>query len=279
MRHLPRINRVAHVVACLAAAAFFIQIAPPASHAAPVVEEIVNFGPDTFVENVAELPDGRLAVTTSNGLYRVDPATKLHEKLYDAESLGGVAVHDDKVYFTVGNNFPATFGSTLSGSIHVFNLATSRVDQIASGIPAPNGLAILPNGTILYSTVWGGYEGVHEVGQEPSILYADVPSPNGLAVGPDGALYVGSTAGVQQVFKVDTDTLRVELTGVFTLFCDDLTVTAEGIFAASVVGIWAPGALLPVVSMDLLGMTSVKAGKDGSLFITKMNGVVLRLRF
>jgi len=236
----------------------------------------------SFAESVAQVSADTLMVATGDGLYEVELDASPGEipvKLFEAESLGGIAVHGGKVYFNEGNSFPATFGSTLTGSIHSFDLATGQVDEVVSGIPAPNGLAILQDGTILYSTLWGGYEGVHKVGDDPSTLYVHVPMPNGLTVGPDGALYVGSTAGLQQVFKVDPNTLHVELTGVFTIFCDDLTVTASGIYAASITGIWAPGSLFPVLSMNLLGVTSIKAAwEPGVFFLTRMDGTVLRLR-
>lgn len=246
--------------------------AQPAEAPVPSNPFIVNI--ETFAENVDEADDGTLLVTGGEGLYQVDPNTGAKKTLYQALSLGAVVVEGTTAYFAVGNDFAASVGSTLTGSIRAINLTTGEVTVVASNIPAPNGLVRMPSGELLYSTVLGEYEGIHRVGDDPGTLYAHVRSPNGLAVGPDGALYVGSTLG-WQVLRINPVTYQVEFIGKFVVFCDDLTVTASGIFAASILGIWTPGSLLPAITFDLVGVTSIKAGRS-SLFVTKMNGDILR---
>lgn len=283
VRQLPRIKSLHTIIAAVAAAVAISSWSGMATAQPPVtvssVEKIADL--QTFGENLAKESPNTLLVTTGEGLFRVfTDKSAAPVKLYTADSLGGIGVYGGKAYFAVGNDFAASVGGELNGSIRSITLGADRVDDmpVVQGIPAPNGLAILPNGTITYSTILGKYAGIHEVGADPSQLYAAVPSPNGLTLSTDGVLYVGSTL-TMQVYKVDPQTRAVLTTGVFAPLCDDLTVTKHGILTASIAGIWFPEVIPALFTTpELLGATSVKQADDAVFYITTMSGGVFRIR-
>lgn len=253
------------------------------AHAEPTVSSF-SLGAGIFAENSTVLPDGSLAVSASDGLHHVFPSDsgwREDAMFLEAQSLGGVILKDGMLIAAVGNNG----GTGLDGVIWEIDPSEPAHKRVlASGISAPNGLAELSDGRIAYSTNLGPHAGIHafdpEAPEYQEMVNLDpILTPNGLSMGPDGFLYVCSTAG-SEVMRVDLGTGRVTPTGKFVPFCDDLTVTQEGIFAASVAGVWDASNFNPFApTLLILKATSIKPADDGDWVVTDMDGGVHLVHF
>jgi len=164
---------------------------------------------------------------------------------------GGIVVDGDSVYLATGNTTAAGVLDTPDGSIVRIDLATGEQDTVATGIVMPNGLGLLPDGSLLASRDIGevGLTHIPADGGEPRVIRTDLGSVNGIAVDGDTVYTVTTFDLVNRLHILDAN----DLTG-------------------------------PVRSIDLPGLGPIQSpddltvGPDGALYIAlNLAGAVLRL--
>jgi sugar lactone lactonase YvrE len=160
----------------------------------PVEPEVIVEGAFDKAEGLCVFPDGRMFIEGDKAVHEIlaDGSTRLVAELTDPNGLA----HDG-----LGNILAADFGPT-----SIFDLGpqvnndgfiveiTPEGEQeiIATGIPDPNFIAVLPDHSFLVSD--DGDQNIYLVpqgGGDPQIFLDAVTAPNGMALSPDhGELYV-----------------------------------------------------------------------------------------
>jgi gluconolactonase len=196
-----------------------------------------------FAENALVEPSGSVLVTDNLGgrLLRVGPTGRVAVVATNLPGAGGLAYRGGDVAVTTGNSpITASLGRA-SGTIEVIDPVTAARRTLAAHLVAPNGLAILPDGSAV-TTGSGGFDAaagpvVRTTGDPaPSDRsWAGVTGTNGIATDPSGRwVYVSrSLAARAEVWRIPVDRpsapqLVADLGIGPTTFLDDLTVTPDG---------------------------------------------------
>ncbi|MDE1669914.1 SMP-30/gluconolactonase/LRE family protein [Nocardia gipuzkoensis] len=240
---------------------------------------------------VTGLMDGYLA--------HVDPAGRMAKLVTDVHRPAGVRVAGRYVYFLTGDGL-----SEPPGTLQRYDVETGAVSVLLTGLNGPNGLLLLPDGSLLFTTIGlNGTNGISRYWPETNEYERDwssLPPANGLALAADGeSVYVDTMA--MQILRVRLDDPAhptvvsgipdlialpddMEATRAGALFVADHVLgavyrvdTTTGATCAIITGLIKPGPFRNPPD----GATSVRIARDGdswALFVTSMDGTLRRLR-
>lgn len=185
-----------------------------------------------------------LSLSRDGALKRMTPDGAVETLLTGIKSPGGVKVRGDDVYFnTQGDSYQALLGNP-NGTIDVFNLSTRARRTWATGMPLPNGLEFLPDGSAVTSRdINGGQTGITRVDPadpaHPIYNWAQLDDSNGLILDPTGTwLYTVETftpdARVYRILVADPRVVEVvaslsDITTIPPKGLDDLTIDDRGV--------------------------------------------------
>lgn len=234
-----------------------------------------------WAENTLPLPGGDVLISnlTGNAVQRINGSTGAVTTVASVPSPGGLGLRGDTLYVVTGNSSLSAL--TRAGGVVSINLTTGARTTHVSGLGEANGLALLPDGDVVYDVTVGPGTGVHRL--RPStgqsrVLTTGIVAPNGLAVGPDGQVYVGSTV-TGTIRRLDPATGAHTQVASGSVGLDDFAFLADGrIVAATVLGfidLISPttGANRPLAS-GFVGATSAKPTADGRIVISTTFGAV-----
>ncbi|MBF6202641.1 hypothetical protein IU483_00735 [Streptomyces gardneri] len=240
---------------------------------------------------VTGLMDGYLA--------HVDRAGRMEKLVTDVHRPAGVRVAGRYVYFLTGDGL-----SEPPGTLQRYDTETGAVRVLLTGLNGPNGLLLLPDGSLLFTTIGlGGPSGISRYWPQTSEYERDwaiLPPSNGLALAADGeSVYVDTmtlqilrvrlddpsrptvVSGIPDLVALPDD---MEATRAGALFVADHVLgavyqvdTNTGATCAIITGLIKPGPLRDPPD----GATSVRIDRDGNswaLFVTSMDGSLRRLR-
>ncbi|MFD8247648.1 hypothetical protein [Nocardia sp. NPDC059691] len=240
---------------------------------------------------VTGLMDGYLA--------HVDRAGRLEKLVTDLYRPAGVRVAGRYVYFLTGDGL-----SEPPGTLQRYDTETGAVQVLLTGLNGPNGLLLLPDGSLLFTTIGlGGSNGISRYWPATSEYERDwsvLPPANGLALAADGeSVYVDTmTLQILRV-RLDDPAHPTTVSGIPDLVAlpDDMEATKAGaLFVADhILGAvyrvdTATGATCAIITGLIKpapvrnppdGATSVRIDRDGdswALFVTSMDGTLRRLR-
>lgn len=263
------------IIACVLAV---VTLNVPTATAAPANLD-VNVG--GWAENTLPLPGGDILVSnlTGNAVQRINGSTGAVSTVASVPSPGGLGLRGDTLYVVTGNSPLSAL--TRAGGVISINLSTGARKTHVSGLGEANGLALLPDGDVVYDVTVGPGTGVHRL--RPStgqsrVLTTSIIGPNGLAVGPDGQVYVGSTV-TGSIRRLNPDTGLHTQVASGSVALDDFAFLPDGrIVAATVLGFIdlinpATGANSPLAS-GFVGATSAKPTADGRIVISTTFGRV-----
>ncbi|MEV6278482.1 SMP-30/gluconolactonase/LRE family protein [Nocardia sp. NPDC051832] len=234
-------------------------------------------------------------------LAHIDARGQVEKLVTGLENPAGVRVAGRSVYFLTGDGFTAG-----PGTLQRYDLDTRRSEVLLTGLNGPNGLLLLPDGDLLFTTIGisqGAPTGIARYRPstgEYTKTWADLPLSNGIALAPDGKSIFADNltlrifripldrpaehtviAGVPQLTGLLDD---MEATRTGTLFVADhiqgaifQVDTATGAACSIITGLIKPGATRNPPD----GATSVRIARDGgawTLFATSMDGTLYRLR-
>ncbi len=156
----------------------------------------------------------------------------------DVEGPGGIVVVGDTAFFNTGNSTASGLLDAADGTIELFDLDTGKTRTVATGLTMPNGLALLPDGSLVVSRDLGAYTGLTRVDPVTGTsrpFAPSVSSTNGMFWDPvRGILWVATTFNATtEIVGVDADTgqrittLTIPGAGVLNV-ADDLTVGSDG---------------------------------------------------
>ncbi len=263
---------------------------------------------ETVLEGVGRLEnldsDGRggfyLTGIGDGYLAHLDAAGRFEKLVTGLDQPAGVRVVGSSVYFLTGDGpFAAP------GTLQRYDIDTGAVTVLLTGLNGPNGLLLLPDGDLLFSSlgvVNGPLTGISRYRPatgEHAPNWAPLPLSNGVALAPDGvSIFAGNLSS--QVFRIPlaAPSTSTVVSGVprLPIIPDDMEATRSGtlfvadhvdgaIFAidtatgngCSIVG----GLLPPGPRTPPDGTTSVRIARDGdewALYVTAMDGHLRRLR-
>ncbi len=240
---------------------------------------------------VTGLMDGYLA--------HIDRAGRMEKLVTDLHRPAGVRVAGRYVYFLTGDGL-----SEPPGTLQRYDTESGAVSVLLTGLNGPNGLLLLPDGSLLFTTIGlAGPNGISRYWPETNEYERDwssLPPSNGIALAADGkSVYVdtmtlqilrvplddparpGLVSGIPELVALPDD---MEATRAGTLFVADHILgavyqvdTATGATCAIITGLIKPGPFRNPPD----GATSVRIDRDGdswALFVTSMDGTLRRLR-
>ncbi|MEZ5150673.1 SMP-30/gluconolactonase/LRE family protein [Rhodococcus zopfii] len=202
--------------------------------------------------------DGRGGLLVSDGtlagdgaLRRVTPDGAIGTVLDDVTGPGGIVVDGDTVYLNVGNTTASGVNNTPDGTVDTIDLDTGERRTVATGIVMPNGLGVLPDGSLLVSRDVGAVGLTHAAGDggEATVLRTDLGSVNGIEVDGSTVYTVTTFEPVNRLHVLDAADLTgpvrsIDLPGPGLLQApDDLTLGPDG---ALYVALNPAGAILRV---------------------------------
>lgn len=251
------------------------------------------------LENVLVEDDGSLllSVADAGNVVRLDPAGETTTVADDLPNTGGLARQGDWVYVTTGLTIEAANQGLDNGTIVRFEPTSDRQETWATGLVAPNGLALLEDGSAIATRTLSGAGVPAEVTlvpgddpEHPDFLWSDLTGTNGAAVDHAGEwLYVSRIAERAEIWRIRIDDpvdreLVTDLGEGVAEIPDDLTVTEDGIVYASA---WASGNVYRIdvssgqtctIASDMPQVSAVELdASDGGLVATSAAGTVYRL--
>ncbi|ADG77063.1 SMP-30/Gluconolaconase/LRE domain protein OS=Tsukamurella paurometabola (strain ATCC 8368 / DSM/ CCUG 35730 / CIP 100753 / JCM 10117 / KCTC 9821 / NBRC 16120 / NCIMB 702349 / NCTC 13040) OX=521096 GN=Tpau_0422 PE=4 SV=1 [Tsukamurella paurometabola] len=289
----------------LAAAAALV--VPAAASATPVpvcggwTSSVLRSGMGTL-ENLAFDGAGAVYVSKQNAvtgrgqvLRGRSPATLA--SLADLPNPGGLVIRDGRVFVTTANSAPSGLFGATDGTVAELDPGTASVRTWAAGLTMPNGLAALPDGRFVTSTVLGPKQGtvVSARGGVPTSFALRGESVNGLWFdGASGRLWASTATSAQTgLYAIDparpAAPRRYAVPGLGPAnFADDLTVGPDGAVYATldlpgkVVRLDPETGALCTIDAGHRGVTSVRFGRGTgwdprSLYATTLGGKLLRL--
>ncbi len=231
------------------------------------------------------LPDGHggmvLSVLDGNRLERVTPSGQVTTIATGLTAPGGLARRGDQVYVVTGDSSSAALLGTTDGTVARVNLTTGAHTIWASKLIAPNGLALLPDGSAVATrplVLFGTKSAVTRTtgGDHPNLFWSSLTGTNGATLDSKGTwLYVSrSLAGEIWRIRVADPTQQEKVASVgAATFPDDLTVGPDGLIyvagylAGTVIRVDPATGATCTVATGLSFPTSVRAG-DGTGFPT-----------
>lgn len=240
---------------------------------------------------VTGLLDGYLAHVAADGQFR-----KLVTEL---DHPAGVRVSGRSVYFLTGDGL-----AEAPGTLQRYDIDSGAVEVLLTGLNGPNGLLLLPDGDLLFTTI--GMRGIptgiaryRPSTREHTETWSALPLSNGIALAPDGRSIFADDL-TMRIYRIPLDapdertviagaprTLGMfddmEATRDGTLFVADhlhgavfQVDTATGAACAIISGLIKPGPTRNPPD----GATSVRIVRDGTawaLYVTSMDGTLRRL--
>ncbi|BDD80628.1 hypothetical protein TPB0596_03910 [Tsukamurella pulmonis] len=215
----------------------------------------------------------------------------------DLPNPGGIVVRDGAVHVTTANSAQSGLLGKTDGTVSVVDPATGATRTVAAGLTMPNGLALLPDGRAVTSTVLGPRQGIVATapGGAPVPFALRGESVNGLWFdGASGRLWATTaTTATTRIYAIDParpgSPRRYEVPGFGPgHFADDLTVGPDGaVYAAldlpgTVVRLDPASGAQCTIATGHRGVTSVRFGRgpgwDGAaMYATTLTGKLLRL--
>ncbi|WP_068162882.1 SMP-30/gluconolactonase/LRE family protein [Rhodococcus phenolicus] len=187
--------------------------------------------------------DGRGGLLVSGGALAGDGALRrvasdgtVGTVLDDVTGPGGIVVDGATTYLNVGNTAASGLNNTPDGTIDTIDLDTGERRTVATGIVMPNGLGVLPDGSLLTSRDIGavGLSRAAGDGGEATVLRTDLGSVNGIEVDGDTVYTVTTFEAVNRLHVLAATDLTgpvrsIDLPGPGLLQApDDLTLGPDG---------------------------------------------------
>ncbi|NMD56728.1 MULTISPECIES: SMP-30/gluconolactonase/LRE family protein [Tsukamurella] len=215
----------------------------------------------------------------------------------DLPNPGGIVVREGAVHVTTANSAPSGLLGRTDGTVAVVDPSTGAARTVAAGLTMPNGLALLPDGRAVTSTVLGPRQGIVATapGGAPVPFALRGEPVNGLWFdGASGRLWASTaTTATTRLYAIDPARpdrpRRYEVPGFGPAhFADDLTVGPDGaVYAAldlpgTVVRLVPETGAQCTIATGHRGVTSVRFGRgpgwDGAaMYATTLTGKLLRL--
>ena len=137
-------------------------------------------------------PDGHggfyLSAINNGKLLHIDDQGNVATVLSGLDHPAGLRISGENLYFLTGNN-----PGTSRGTLQRLNLTDGQTTTLLTGLAAPNGLLVLPDGDLVFSQLSFPPHGIDRYNPSTEVhtkSWADTPFPNGLALSPDrSAIY------------------------------------------------------------------------------------------
>ncbi|MEU7145973.1 SMP-30/gluconolactonase/LRE family protein [Nocardia sp. NPDC046473] len=243
--------------------------------------------------------DGFYVTGIQNGvLYHVDAAGHVETVLTNLDHPAGVRLVGHFLYFLTNN---AVRPGPPTGTLQRLDTATGATTTLLTGLNAPNGLLLLPDGDLLisdlpYFSPPGGISRFRPATGQFTPVWSAVAQPNGLALTPDRSAVYTENTFASQIVRIpldapDAPTVVARIPGLVA-GTDDMESTAAGTLfvagnvsaaihqvdpdtGASCASYTGSGGIPPN------GPTSVRIAPDGkgwALYVTGFDGALRRLR-
>lgn len=251
------------------------------------------------VENLLVEDDGGLLLSVADAgeVRRLAPDGTVTTVLDAVPSPGGLARHGSWVYVTTGLTITSAMQGVPNATIVRFDPGSGERETWATGLVAPNGLAILDDGSAITTRTLSGAGEPAEVTRVPAEdpgslepLWSDLTGTNGAAVDATGEwLYVSRVAERAEIWRISTADptdreMLVDLGPGTTEIPDDLTVTADDVVYATA---WASGTLYRLdpathdscpIATGMPQITAVEPSPSApTLFATSATGTIYEL--
>ncbi|MBS4099992.1 hypothetical protein [Tsukamurella paurometabola] len=304
-RNRTRARRSAAFAAAVLAAASAV---PAAAAAAPSTTACAGWRTTVLRSGIGTLEnlafDGagtvylsRQNMVTGKGSLLAGTAPGALRTVVDLPNPGGIVVRGGSVHVTTANSAPSGLLGKTDGTVTVADPATGATRTVASGLTMPNGLALLPDGRAVTSTVLGPRQGIVATapGGAPVPFALRGEPVNGLWFdGASGRLWASTsttvTTGLYAIDPARPDRpRRYEVPGFGPgHFADDLTVGPDGaVYAAldlpgTVVRLDPATGAQCTIATGHRGVSSVRFGRGpgwdaAALYATTLTGKLLRL--
>lgn len=255
------------------------------------------------VENI--LDDGRggmlLSMIEDNKLARLTPDGTLTTVVDDLYVPGGLARRGPWVYVTTGLTLESMQQGIDDGGIERINLRTGERETWATGLVAPNGMALLRDGSAIVTRTISGSGVLSEVTRVPprnrteiEPFWSDLTTTNGAALDHSGRwLYLSRSDDPAEIWRIWTrDPQKREKVAEFgegaADLLDDLTVMRNGtVYVAA----WQSGKVYRIdphgsvceIASGLPLVTAVEPGKGhgfprGHLYASSHAGTIYELQ-
>ena len=250
------------------------------------------------LENLLVEDDGGvlLSVADAGEVRRLGPDGEVTTVIGDVPSSGGLATDGTWVYVTTGLTIDAATQGVAGGTIVRFDPQSGDRETWATGLVAPNGLAVLDDGSAVTTRTLSGAGVASEVTRVPGDapdqlepLWADLTGTNGAAVDGSGKwLYLSRVAAdTAEIVRVSTDDptdhdVVAALDAGTADILDDLTVTPDdvvyvaGFVSGSVYRVDPATGKTCAIATGLPQVTAVDQRGDGLVAIS-MDGTVYEL--
>lgn len=179
-------------------------------------------------------PDGRggfyLSAIIDGRLLHINAGGVITTVASGLDHPAGMRLSRNSLFFVTGNDL----GNT-QGKLQRIDLIDGEVTTLLSGLTAPNGLLLLPDGDLLFSQLGFPPRGIDRYSpatRQHTRAWSRTPFPNGLALAPGGEAIFTENTVLSTIERIRLDSpnavaLVARLPGVFA-GSDDLQATRDG---------------------------------------------------
>jgi hypothetical protein len=171
-----------------------------------------------------------LSAIIDGRILHVDGSGNANTVLSGLDHPAGLRLSGGSLYFLTGNNL-----GDVRGTLQRLDLATGQAATLLTGLPAPNGLLLLPDGDLLFSQLTFPPVGIDRYSPATgrhTKSWSNTPFPNGLTLSDDGAAIYTENTVLSTILRLplgkpNSTTEVARLPGIFA-GSDDMQATRDG---------------------------------------------------